>query len=98
MRSFVRYLVAAGWLAALAATAAQAQTYPTRPIRLIIGYGAGGVADITARLVVNKMAENMGQQIIVDNRPGAGQITAAQAVAKAEPDGYTLLSLNNGNA
>ena len=98
MRTFGRYLIAACGLVALTVTTAHAQTYPTRPIRLIIGYGAGGVADITARLVVNKMSESMGQQIIVENRPGAGQITAAEAVAKAEPDGYTLLSLNNGNA
>ncbi len=98
MRSFARSLLAIAAIAAFAATSAQAQNYPTRPIRLIIGYGAGGVADITARVVAQKMSESLGQQILVDNRPGAGQITAAETVAKAEPDGYTLLSLNNGNA
>lgn len=98
MRSFARCLLAIAGIAILAVTNAVAQTYPTRPIRIIIGYGAGGVADITARVVAQKMSETLGQQIIIDNRPGAGQITAAEAVAKADPDGYTLLSLNNGNA
>src|SRR3974390_1772294 len=98
MRSVARYLLAICAVAALVTAGAQAQTYPTRPIRLIIGYGPGGVADITARLVAQKMSEILGQQILVDNRPGAGQIAAAETVAKADPDGYTLLSLNNGNA
>lgn len=98
MRHFARCLVAALWVATVAAPAVLAQNYPTRAIRLIIGYGPGGVADITARLVAQKMSEAMGEQILVDNRPGAGQIAAAEAVAKATPDGYTLLSLNNGNA
>src|SRR5215469_6391937 len=98
MRSFARCLLAIAGVAALTVTSAEAQNYPTRPIRLIIGYGAGGVADITARLVAQKMSEALGQQILIDNRPGAGQVAAGEAVAKAAPDGYTLLSLNNGNA
>jgi tripartite-type tricarboxylate transporter receptor subunit TctC len=99
MRGIIRF-TAAACIAAIsfASIAAPAADYPTRPIRLIIGYGPGGVADITARLVAQKMSEALGEQIIVDNRPGAGQIAAAEAVAHATPDGYTLLSLNNGNA
>lgn len=98
MKKFTTYVIAAVCAAMVAVPASRAQNYPTRPIRLIIGYGPGGVADITARLIVQKMSQSMGKEIIVDNRPGAGQITAAETVAKAAPDGYTLLSLNNGNA
>jgi tripartite-type tricarboxylate transporter receptor subunit TctC len=75
-----------------------ASPYPSKPIRLILGYGPGGVADITARLIAKKMSESMGQQIVVDNRPSAGGIVAAQAVATSDPDGYTILHLNYGNA
>jgi tripartite-type tricarboxylate transporter receptor subunit TctC len=75
-----------------------ADPYPNKPIRLILGYGPGGVADITARLIAQKMSDSMGQQIVVDNRPSAGGIVAAQAVAAADPDGYTILHLNYGNA
>lgn len=99
MRCVVRFVAAAMFVAAaFAAAGGHAEDYPTRPIRLIIGYGPGGVADITARLVAQKMSETLGQQIVIDNRPGAGQIAAAETVARAAPDGYTLLSLNNGNA
>jgi tripartite-type tricarboxylate transporter receptor subunit TctC len=82
----------------LAAAVAQAQPYPNKPIRLILGYAPGGVADITARMVAQKMSTSLGQQIIVDNKPSAGGIVAADAVAKADPDGYTLLHMNYGNA
>ncbi len=75
-----------------------ADVYPSKPIRLILGYAPGGVADITARLIAQKMSDSMGQQIVVDNRPSAGGIVAAQAVAAADPDGYTILHLNYGNA
>jgi tripartite-type tricarboxylate transporter receptor subunit TctC len=63
-----------------------------------LGYGAGGVADITARLVAQKLSDALGQQVVVDNRPSAGGIVAGEMVAKADPDGYTLLHMNYGNA
>ena len=75
---------------ALAATA-QAQTWPSRPIKLIVGFAAGGSTDVTARLVAQALSERLGQQVIVENRGGAGGNIGADAVAKAEPDGYTLL-------
>jgi tripartite-type tricarboxylate transporter receptor subunit TctC len=78
--------------------AAQAQGYPARPLRLVVGYAAGGVGDITARVVADDLAKRLGQAVVVDNRPGAGGIVAAQAVARADADGYTLLLLNQGNA
>lgn len=77
---------------------ASAQSFPNRPIRLVVPFGPGGVGDITARAVAQKMGEKMGQQIIVDNRPSAGGIVAAELVARSEPDGYTLMLLNNTNA
>jgi len=85
---------------ATAAIAASAQAFPTRPIKIIVPFGAGGVADITARVLAQKMSETptLGQQVIVENRPSAGGIVASDAVAKADPDGYTLLLVSNGNA
>jgi tripartite-type tricarboxylate transporter receptor subunit TctC len=81
-----------------AAWAQNAQNFPNKPIRLVLGYGAGGVADITARLVAQKLSDALGQQVVVDNRPSAGGIVAGEMVAKADPDGYTLLHMNYGNA
>ena len=83
---------------ALATVTAAAQSYPVRPIRFLVPFGPGGVGDITARVVAQKMGELLGQQVITDNRPGAGGIVASQVVAKAEPDGYTILLLNNQHA
>lgn len=79
-------------IAALAfATVAQAQTWPNRPIKLIVGFAAGGSTDVTARLIAQALSERLGQQVIVENRGGAGGNIGADAVAKADPDGYTLL-------
>jgi tripartite-type tricarboxylate transporter receptor subunit TctC len=81
----------------LAPTLALAQ-YPAKPIRIVLPFGPGGVADITTRTIAPKLTEALGQQIVVDNMPGAGGIRASETVAHAEPDGYTLLLLTNGNA
>ena len=80
------------------ATTALGQSYPTRPIKLVVGFGPGGVADVTARVVGQKLGAILGQTIVVENKPTAGGIVAADTVAKAEPDGYTLLLMTNGNA
>ncbi len=80
------------------ATAALAQNYPTRPIKVVVGFGPGGVADVTARVVGQKLGAILGQTVVVENKPTAGGIVAAESVAKAQPDGYTLLLMTNGNA
>jgi tripartite-type tricarboxylate transporter receptor subunit TctC len=77
---------------------ALAQPYPTKPIRVMIGSGAGGLADVTTRLVGQKLTERLGQPVVVENRPSAGGILATQAVATAAPDGHTLMVMVTGNA
>jgi tripartite-type tricarboxylate transporter receptor subunit TctC len=86
-------IVLCGVAAALPASAAD---YPTRPVRIIVPYGPGGIADVTMRLTAQKLSEKLGQQFIVDNRPGAGGVLGARAAASAAPDGYTLAMIGGG--
>jgi len=92
-----RFLQLAG--AAIAApavsTVAWSQAYPSRPMHMVVGFAAGGGADIIARLIGQSLSERLGQQIIVDNRPGAGTNIGTEVVVKAAPDGYTLLLVNS---
>ena len=85
-------------LLALAIGSAQAQSFPSKTVRIVVPFGAGGVADLTARTVGQKLSESLGQPVVIDNKPGAGGVAAGDAVAKAEPDGYTLLLMSNGTA
>jgi tripartite-type tricarboxylate transporter receptor subunit TctC len=90
------YLLLA-WVAATALPI-QAQPLSNRAIKIVVPFGPGGVADLTARTVAQKMSDNMGQAVVIDNKPGAGGVVAGDTVAKAEPDGHTLLLMSNGTA
>jgi tripartite-type tricarboxylate transporter receptor subunit TctC len=83
---------------AIAAPAAAQSDYPNRPIQLVVPYGAGGVADVGMRIIADKLSSRLKQQVVVENRPGAGGIIAAKSVATAPPDGYNVLMTGNNNA
>jgi tripartite-type tricarboxylate transporter receptor subunit TctC len=84
--------LAAGAAAPLAVTrSAQAQSWPARPVRIVVGYPAGITPDIVARLIAQRLSSRLGQQFVVENKPGAGTSIAAEEVVRAQPDGYTLL-------
>jgi tripartite-type tricarboxylate transporter receptor subunit TctC len=95
-----RFLHLAAGAAALPALPriARAQTYPTRPVRIVCGYPPGGVTDTYARLISQWLSERLGQQFIVENKPGAGGTIAAETVVRAAPDGYTLLLATSADA
>ncbi len=98
-RSLGAGVFAAMLLAGATADRASAQAdFPNKPIRLIVPFAAGGLADITMRIMGEKLGERLGQRIVIDNRPSGGGIAAAQAVATAPPDGYTLIVFTNGTA
>jgi tripartite-type tricarboxylate transporter receptor subunit TctC len=95
-RQFLRLAAGAAALPAVSRSA-MAQTYPSRPVRLIVPVAAGGSLDIVARLTGQWLSERLGQPFIIDNRPGAGGLLGTEAVVNAPPDGSTLLMLSSAN-
>jgi tripartite-type tricarboxylate transporter receptor subunit TctC len=93
MRRYSRMALA--FLALIVATPGRAEDYPTRLVRIIVPFGAGGPADVTARLIAKNLQESLKQSFIVDNKPGAGAVIGTIEAAKAAPDGYTLLMMSN---
>lgn len=85
-------------VAATLASAGWAQGFPSKPLKIIVPFGAGGVADLTARTVGQKLSQTLGQPVVIENKPGAGGIGASDTVAKSAPDGHTLLLMSNASA
>ena len=96
-RQFLHLAAGAAALPAMSRIA-NAQAYPSRPVRWVVGFPAGGGGDIVARLIGEWLSERFGQSFIIDNRPSANAIVATEAVARAQPDGYTLLTVGPGTA
>jgi len=94
----LRLVAALLCVSSLAATTARAADYPTRPVHIIVGYPAGGSTDIVARIIGAWLSQRLGQQFIVENKPGAGNNIGTEQVTKAAPDGYTMLLINPANA
>ena len=97
-RALLLALLAASIFMTMPSSPARAQGYPDRPVRIILPFGAGGVADISARVIADKLGAKLGQRFIIENMPGAGGITAARTAQSAPADGYTLALLTNGTA
>src|SRR5712692_820912 len=98
MRALFRVVLAVGALALATELvgAARADTYPARPVRIIVPYAAGGPTDVIARIVAQKLSESVGQQFYVENLPGAGGNTGIGTAARATPDGYTIVVVSTG--
>src|SRR5450759_993360 len=92
MRTLAAVLLGLGLIAP-----AHAEDFPARVIKIVVGFGPGGLGDLTARLVAQKMSDSMGKPVVVENMPGAGGITAAAHVARAAPDGHTMLLASGQN-
>jgi tripartite-type tricarboxylate transporter receptor subunit TctC len=100
LRRMIAVFSACAFIAAglIPSVSAQAADYPTKPVRIFVPYGPGGVGDVTMRLVADKLGQNLKQQFVIENRPGAGGIVNATTVLHAEPDGYTLIEIGNGSS
>lgn len=90
-------LIAMGFAALISTSGASAQDYPTRPVKWVVGYPPGGATDILARLIGQRLSERLGQQFIIENKPGAGNNVGTESVVNADPDGYTVLLVNPAN-
>ena len=97
-RRFAGLTLGLAALGGLLPFAAQAQQFPTKPIRIVVPFGPGGIADLTARVIAKKLGENLRQGVIIENKPGAGGVVAGEMVAKVEPDGHVLLLISNATA
>jgi tripartite-type tricarboxylate transporter receptor subunit TctC len=89
-------IFAAGLCVTMIAALARAETYPSRPVRIIVPYGPGGIADVTMRMVAQDLSKRLGQQFFIENRPGAGGVVGMQAAQEAPADGYTLVMIGGG--
>src|SRR5262245_59575199 len=97
-RRFLQLGLSAAALPAVSRIAWAQESYPTRPVRLLVGYAAGGPADTIARLMGQWLSERLGQPFVIENRPGGGANIGTEAVVRASPDGYTLLIAGGYNA
>src|SRR5262245_17228575 len=95
MAAVVRVLVALVLIFGSTSLSAKAQDYPSRAVKIIVPFGAGGPADIFSRQIAQYLSEQLKQSFVVENRPGAGSVIGTDAVAKSPPDGYTLLAMSN---
>ncbi len=94
----IRAVAFAAIALAVLPAARAASGYPARPVRIVVPFGAGGIADLTVRAVADRLAETLGQPVVVENHPGAGGVVATQMVVRAAPDGHTALLISNGTA
>ncbi|MEI7785298.1 MAG: tripartite tricarboxylate transporter substrate-binding protein, partial [Betaproteobacteria bacterium] len=84
-----------GLAAVLGSSTASAQSYPSRPVRIVVPFATGGPADVYARFIAQRLTETLGQSFVVDNKPGGGSVIGTDLAAKGAPDGYTLLMMSN---